>query len=279
MPYRRKSILWLIFVAAAFAMGIGTHGEIDLRRAAILIGLCFACELIDSGLGMGYGTILAPTLLFLGYEPQDIVPTVLLSELLSGFAASFFHHQIKNVELNLRGKDFVPAALLAGGSVAGVTAGVFIALNVPKAILSLGIGCIILMSGLFVVLLSRRSIAYSRWRMLLLSALASFNKAVSGGGYGPLVTSGQILSGVQSKASVGITSFAEAFTCLFAVILFLSKGGWINLELFIPMCAGALSSVPFAVFVINRSNEEHLKVVVGLLTISMGVLTIYRVLD
>ena len=32
------------------------------------------------------------------------------------------------------------------------------------------------------------------------AAVASFNKAVPGGGYGPLVTSGQILSGVQGKA-------------------------------------------------------------------------------
>lgn len=278
MSYRRKSIVWLALIAAAFAFGISSPREIDPGKAAILVALCFACELIDSGLGMGYGTILTPTLLFLGYEPQDIVPTILLSELLSGFAASFFHNEIKNVELSFRGRDFVPAAILAGGSVVGVTAGVLVALNVPKAVLNLGIGCIILTSGLFVVLLSRRVLKYSTWKMLLLSTVASFNKAVSGGGYGPLVTSGQILSGVESKASVGITSFAEAFTCLFAVTLFLIKGGWINMAVFIPMCAGALSSVPFAAFAINRFNAGRLKIVIGVISMSMGVLTIYKAL-
>lgn len=279
MPYRRNSTIWLLLIAAAFAIGIGIHSEMELRTAAILIGLCFACELVDSGLGIGYGTILTPTLLFIGYEPQDIVPTILLSELLSGFAAAFFHNEISNVELSFRGRNFFPAVILAGGSVAGVTAGVLIALSLPKAVLSMGIGSIILVSGLFVVLLSRRGIKYSPWKMLLLSTVASFNKAVSGGGYGPLVTSGQILSGVQTKASVGITSFAEAFTCLFAVTLFLIKGGSINWVVLIPMCAGALSSVPFAVFAINRSNEDHLKVFIGVLTISMGALTIYKALN
>lgn len=112
--------------------------------------------------------------------------------------------------------------------------------------------------------------------MLVLSAVASFNKAVSGGGYGPLVTSGQILSGVRGKASVGITSFAEAFTCLLAVTLFLVKGGWINLVVFVPMCAGALTSVPFSVFVINHARENLLKTVIGVVTMVMGALTIFK---
>lgn len=278
LSYRRKSSVWVLTIVGFFVLAVWIHGGIDLRTALMLVGLCFACELIDSGLGMGYGTILTPTLLLLGHQPQDIVPTVLLSELLSGFTASFFHHEIKNVELGFRGKDFKPAAILASGSIAGVTVGVLVAVHLPKGVLSMVIGCIILMSGLFVILLSRRVIEYRMWKMLILSAVASFNKALSGGGYGPLVTSGQILSGVQGKASVGITSFAEAFTCLLAVTLFLAKGGFINLVIFIPMCAGALISVPFAVFAINKSNEDHLKVVIGVLTLAMGALTIYKAL-
>ena len=279
MSYRRKSALWVSLIIGFFVLAGWIHGGIDLQEGLMLVGLCFACELIDSGLGMGYGTILTPTLLLLGYQAQDIVPTVLLSELLSGFTASFFHHEIKNVELSFRGKDFKPAAILACGSIAGVTIGVLVAVNLPKNMLSIAIGCIIFLSGLFVVLLSRRIIEYRKWKMLMLSAVASFNKALSGGGYGPLVTSGQILSGVQGKASVGITSFSEAFTCLFAVTLFLARGGFINLVVFIPMCAGALISVPFAVFAINKSNEAHLKIVIGVLTMTMGALTVYKALD
>jgi hypothetical protein len=261
-----------IFVVAAWL-----HEGVEIESALVLFGICFACELVDSGLGMGYGTILTPALLLLGYDARDIVPTVLLSELLSGFSAAFFHNEIKNVDLSLRGRDFRPALLLVAGSIGGVTAGVSLALSLPKATLNFGVGCIILLSGVFVLLFSRRAIAYKTWKMVALSAVASFNKAVSGGGYGPLVTSGQILSGVQTKASVGITSFAEAFTCLMGVTLFIVKGGMINVVVLIPMCTGALLSVPFSVFAINRTREGHLKVIIGVLTMCMGALTILKI--
>ena len=277
--YKCKGLFWIILVISLFALAIWSHGGIGLKDAAVLFGLCFVCELIDSGLGMGYGTILTPTLLLIGYDAHDIVPTVLLSELLSGFTASFFHNEIGNVALGFRSKDFKPAIILVSGSIAGVTAGVFLALSLPKNILNMGVGCIIFLSGFFVLLLSRRIIKYRSWKMVILSSVASFNKAVSGGGYGPLVTSGQILSGVQSKSSVGITSFAEAFTCLLAVSLFLIRGGWINLVVFIPMSAGALISVPFSVFVISKTREDLLKTIIGMLTMVMGAGTILKALS
>ena len=276
LAYRKKGGVWLALVFSAFLAALWFHPELEFASAVMLLGLCFACELIDSGLGMGYGTILIPVLLLLGFSPGDIVPTVLLSELLSGFSAAFFHHEIKNVDLHPRGKDFKPAMVLACGSLIGVTVGVLFAVNVSAQVLNMCIGCIILLSGLFVILLSGKVIIYRLWKMILLSSIASFNKAVSGGGYGPLVTSGQILSGVRGKSSVGITSFAEAFTCLFAVALFMCRGGYINFVILIPMLTGALSSVPFAVFAINKSNEDHLKIIIGVITMTLGGLTIYK---
>ena len=278
MSYQHKSLVWVLGVIALFITGLGFDESLRCERTYVILGLCFACELIDSSLGMGYGTILTPTLLLIGYSPADIVPTILISELLSGFAASFFHNEIHNVELGLRGRHLKPALLLAAGSVAGVTVGILLAFALPTTALRMLIGCIILLSGLFVVLWSRSGFQYRHWKILALATVASFNKAVSGGGYGPLVTSGQILSGVQGKAAVGITSFAEAFTCLLATILFLLKGGHINLVILIPMCTGALLSVPFSVFAVNKAKEDHLKILIGILTIVMGALTIYKTL-
>ena len=276
MRHLTRSMVWVVALVAAFAIAVGVRGHVDLRAALVVAFLCFACELIDSGLGMGYGTILTPTLLWIGYSPAEIVPTILLSELLSGFSAAFFHHHIDNVDLAPGGRDVGPASILASASVLGVTGGVFVAMRLPGEVLAVGIGCVILLSGLFVVLSTGRAIVYRRWRMMLLAVVASFNKAVSGGGYGPLVTSGQILSGVRGRASVGITSFAEAFTCLFAVALFLGQGGAIHFDLFLPMALGALLSVPFAVFAVRQANEDHLKIVIGVLTLCMGVVTIVK---
>ncbi len=47
-----------------------------------IILFAFICEYVDSSLGMGYGTTLTPLLLIMGYNPLQIVPAVLLSELI-----------------------------------------------------------------------------------------------------------------------------------------------------------------------------------------------------
>lgn len=279
MSYTTKSGFWIMTVLTLCGLAGWYHGQMDMDRSFMLFGLCFTCELIDSALGMGYGTILTPAMLFIGYGPEDIVPTILVSELISGFAAAFFHNEIKNVDLGLGGKDLKAAMILAGGSVVGVSLGVATALKLPDQVLRMAIGCVIVMSGLFVILLSQRAIVYRNWKMLVLSGIASFNKSLSGGGYGPLVTSGQILSGVKGKSAVGITAFAEAMTCLVATVLFMMQGGYVSARVFIPMCAGALISVPFSVFAINRAHEDHLKIVIGILTMVMGGFTIYKALE
>lgn len=274
--YVLRAGLWLGALLVLFVVSVLIRPGILTEGAIVLLAVCFACELIDSGLGMGYGTILTPTLLLMGFSPADIVPTILFSELLSGIAASFFHNELGNVDLRPRGSDLKKAVVLAVGSLAGVSVGVWVAMHVPRDPLRALIGCVILASGLFVVLMARRVVVYRRWKMIALACVASFNKAVSGGGYGPLVTSGQILSGVRGKSAVGITSFAEAATCLAAVTLFLLKGGYLNPDLLVPMLAGALSSVPFSTFAVHRTHETHLKLVIGILTTVMGALTIFR---
>ncbi len=49
-----------------------------------LLARSFVAEHVDSSTGMGYGTTLRPMLLLLGFGPQQIVPAVLLQELISG---------------------------------------------------------------------------------------------------------------------------------------------------------------------------------------------------
>jgi uncharacterized membrane protein YfcA len=276
VAYSKKARVWLVAIAGLFALALLLRPSMASERWIVLLGVCFACELIDSGLGMGYGTILTPTLLLLGYAPSDIVPTILFSELLSGAAATFFHGELGNIDFGPGGADRRRASILAAGSVVGVSAGVILAARVPDDALRVLIGCVILLSGMFVILLARRVVVYRVWKMVTLAGVASFNKAISGGGYGPLVTSGQILSGVQGKAAVGITSFAEAATCLVAVVLFLTQGGYLRFDLLVPMVAGALASVPFSAFAIHRTHEAHLKLVIGILTAGMGVLLLYK---
>ena len=270
-------MIWIITIIAFIIFSLSKEIVPFSYNGFLLLIICFLCELIDSSLGMGYGTTLTPILLAVGYEPLQIVPTILLSEFLSGLSASIFHHRAGNVDFtskNSRHRKI--AVVLALGSVVGVIVGVNLAIEIPTFILKLTIGIIITTAGIIILVFLNHSFAYRKWKMVSIASIASFNKALSGGGYGPLLTSGQILSGIKGKASVAITSFSESFTCLAAVILFMIRGHYISIELLIPVCAGALLSVPISANIVSKLNETYLKRAIAIFTIGLGLFTIIK---
>ncbi len=66
----------------------------------LVIPLAFLCEFVDSSLGMGFGTILSPVLLFMGFEALDVVPSILFSECITGMTAALAHHRVRNVDFH-----------------------------------------------------------------------------------------------------------------------------------------------------------------------------------
>lgn len=276
--WSRSKWAWLVSVVGLFVVITYWRGGSIGLGAVGLILLCFFCELLDSSLGMGYGTTLTPVLLAFGYEPLQLVPAVLFSEFVSGFAASYFHHETGNVDFSRGSRETRIALLLALGSVVGVAVGVNLAVQIPKNVLKLLIGGIITAAGVTIWAFYHHTFAYRTWKMFLLAAVASFNKALSGGGYGPLMTSGQMLSGIRGKGAVGITSFAEGFTCLVGVILFLGHGQRFDYDLMIPMVAGASLSIPFSSEFVKRMDEGHLEKAIAAFTIVLGLFTISKVL-
>jgi len=54
----------------------------DFWLTAIMVTLSsFVMEVVDAAMGMGYGTILTPVLLMVGFDPLQVVPAVLVSQL------------------------------------------------------------------------------------------------------------------------------------------------------------------------------------------------------
>jgi uncharacterized membrane protein YfcA len=249
---------------------------VDLFEFFILvIVLAFFCEYIDSSLGMGYGTALTPILLILGYNPLQIVPAVLLSELISGLSAAFFHHRLKNVNFNIGNSDFKIAFIMAGCSIFGVLAAVYIALNLPVFYVKLYIGLLVFSMGILILVTLNRMYKFSWGKIVSIGLLAAFNKGISGGGYGPLVTSGQILTGVKSKNAIGITSLAEGLTCLVGVIIYFKyTNHTIEWDLAPSLVLGAILSVPFATYTVKKFKESRLRLIVGISTLILGLVTL-----
>jgi len=63
--------------------------------AGLFIGvglLAFTCMLIDSSLGMMYGTLLSPVLIIMGYDARVVVPSILLSQAVGGLMGTIRHN-------------------------------------------------------------------------------------------------------------------------------------------------------------------------------------------
>ncbi|MGB7294261.1 MAG: sulfite exporter TauE/SafE family protein [Candidatus Aminicenantales bacterium] len=248
-----------------------------LELAVIVIILAFICEYIDSSLGMGYGTTLTPLLLLFGFKPLQIVPSILLSEFITGLLASFFHHRHRNVNFRKGTLDLKIAGLMGALSVVGALVAVFVAVKLPTFYLKLYIGLIVLAMGVIILITRRRTFAFSWKKLSILGLLAAFNKGISGGGYGPIVTGGQIISGVASKSAVGITSLAEGLTCLVGVgAYFAVTNHTIDWQLAPYLVTGAVLSVPLATLTVKKMKGSNLKIAVGVATLALGIFTLAK---
>ena len=243
-----------------------------------VVALAFVCELVDSSLGMGYGTTLTPILLLLGYEPLDVVPAVLFSEFITGVLAGVFHHEFGNVDLKPGTRDFKTAALLATLSTVGVLLAVAIAVRLPAWVVKLYIGILVLAIGLMILRNSNRQVPFSWRRMGLLGFLAAFNKGISGGGYGPVVTGGQILAGVRGRSAVGIASLAEGITSIIGVTIYYASGASVSWHLVPSLLFGAALSVPLAAYVVSRIPTGRLTLLIGGLSTTLGGYALVRLL-
>ena len=114
-------------------------------------------------------------------------------------------------------------------------------------------------------------------KIFILRSVAAFNKGISGEGYGPIVTGGQLLSGIKGNHAVGITSLAEGLTCIVGVIIFVASPESIDWSLAPSLIIGALFSVPFCTFIVKNFSTKIFKISIGTLTFLLGVVTLIKV--
>ncbi|MFH1675755.1 MAG: sulfite exporter TauE/SafE family protein [bacterium] len=283
---RKLLIVWAITMVLSFGTLISIqlfslkplHPIIELwsPNFFLIALLALICEFVDSTLGMGYGTTLTPILLLFGFDPLKVVPAILVSQLITGFSGAISHMQAGNVDLSRKSMGLKVAMVLGACSIVGAVIAVNVALNISKEALLLFIGFIIFIVGVIIILTRNRSFGFSWIKIIVLGIIASFNKGLSAGGYGPLVTGGQVLSGVGGKQVIGITSLAEGLTCLVGVTMYVVKGELRDLSLTLAMALGAISSLPFCAYTVRRMAQRWLVSLIGLLTLILGAVTLLK---
>lgn len=268
--------------------------EITVTLFVVVAILALLCEYMDASIGMGYGTTLTPLLLIIGFSPLKVVPAVLLGQLAGGLIGGFAHHRVGNISLDfrrderlikerLRGLGYLPRSfdskvifILAVCGIVGALVGVFSAVNIPGVFLKTYIGVMVLAIGMVILIRGSRQSTFS-WKGLIgVGLVSSFNKGISGGGYGPLVTGGQIISGRETRSSVGSTTLAEAIVCIVGFLGYVLIKGNIFWILAAATSIGSVIAAPFAAITVRKVNTEKLRFAIGLATIVLGALTLAK---
>lgn len=256
----------------------------------LLILAAFVCELIDSSLGMLYGTILSPLLIIIGYDPLVVVPSILFSQAIGGIIASIMHHRLKNVDFNVKSELLENLAALGYiesfkrnvstdlkvvfcVTILGVIATVIAALtavNIPRVALKSYIGILVLAMG--IILLLRSRFEFSWKKILGIGILSSFNKGISGGGFGPVVTSGQLISGRQVKRSISATTLSEAPICIFGFLTYLITKGLATWNLVLLLSIGAIIGAMIGPHITAKfKSERKVKISMGIIVTLLGI--------
>lgn len=248
-------------------------------KPLILFAIAFCCEFVDSSLGMGYGTTFTPLLILMGYDLRTIVPVILLSEFVTGMTAGGFHHALGNAQFTRHSRDSRIAAVLVTTGIFGALIAVQFLVSIPRYWARLYFALMITAMGVIIIVNRNASYRFSWKKILGLGLLSSFNKGMSGGGYGPLVVGGQLLSGCNAKNAVACTSLSESFVCLAGLIGFAAKGIFPALPLAVPIVAGALLSAPCASMMTRYLDHKiDLKQLVGVIVLLLGIVCLVKVL-
>ena len=156
-----------------------------------------------------------------------------------------------------------------------------------KFAVKLYIGVMVLSMGVLILVYIRRQMHFSLKKIILIGALAGFNKGISGGGYGPLAVSGQILSGRDGKNAIASTSLSEGVICFVGVVATLitnlisshASGGPFDIGdwgLSLYLIIGAVLSTPLAALTTKKVESKWLKIVVAIVTILLGSFTLIK---
>ncbi len=238
-----------------------------------IVGLL--AQLVDGTLGMGFGIISSSVLLAQGIHPALASASVNAAKLPTTFTAAISHFVHKNHTWKLL------LALGLFGSLGGILGAMLLTSLKGKILFHLinayllGVGGLIIYRGL-------RDIVPHGLPKFFAHGVGFLGGMVEGigGSWGPIVTTGLLGAGVESRYAIGSTNIAEFFVSLsvflsfvFAFLIGHWQGGADWHTVFLPVAGLVVGGIPAALaggYLSKIAPRRELTVVVGMLAIAIG---------
>ena len=249
----------------------------------LLVVLSFSAAFLDAAVGVGYGTMLTPLLILLNLPVLEIIPAVLLAQIVAAAITALFYYIHGNIEFTRTSEDSQIAIILSLAGIFGATIAItlfFTIFSINPVLLQIYIAIALLLVGILVLIQFRWQLTPSR--IFTIGAIAAVNKGLSGGCYTPIVAGGLLLSGRTNKQAIGVTKVAKAVTSITAVILYILLGRLIFdqyfIQLAIPLTIGTLIAAPLASYLVKRTQSHQITILIGITISFLGIFTLLKTL-
>jgi len=247
-------------------------------RYLSLLFFAFLAELVDGGLGMGFGVSLTTLLLSSGVGTAIASASVHFTEIATTLFSGVSHFKFGNVDKRI----FVTLAIsgVIGGSI-----GAFFAVKLQDiTIIRPIISSIMLLMGLLIIVkyIRKRDILQQEYatphkkHLIPLGLFASFVDAIGGGGWGPISTPVLVVNNAHPTKAIGSVNFAEFFVTLSISVTFFLTLPEIRWEIIIPMTIGGIITAPVAALITKSLPHKVLGIFVGMLIIFLSLRTILK---
>jgi len=236
----------------------------------LLIGI-FA-QLVDSTLGMGYGTTCTSFLLSFGVNPAISSMAVHVAEMFTTGASAISHYKFKNINEKLVLRLLIPGVL-------GAVTGAYLLSDVIDgevikpyiALYMMILAIVIILKGL------RKKIVKKETKQIgLLAVFGGFMDSIGGGGWGPIVTSTLMGRGGDPRYTIGSVNtaeFAVAFSSGITFILFEGISGW---RVIAGLIVGGVIAAPIGAYLVNKIPRKPITILVGVLLVFLSLRTLIK---
>lgn len=252
-----------------------------MRKLIVLAIVGLLAQLVDGGLGMGYGATSSTLLVLVGLTPLVASASVHFSELGTNLASGVAHWRLRNV-------DWQVVARIAGPGAVGAFLGATVLAALSTAWATPIMAGILAMLGIYIIvrfIVGVRPQLKKRLTAKFLAPLglfAGFIDATGGGGWGPVATpallSGGRLEPRKVIGSVDTAEFAVSGAASLGFLIAIGASG-IHWGFALALLAGGLVAAPFAAYLVKIAPAYLLGVAVGGVILLTNTRTLFSALD
>lgn len=243
--------------------------ETETLLLIALIG--FVAQLVDSSIGMAFGSLSSSLLLAIGFPPQALSATVHMAEIFGGSASATAHWRMGNFDTAIFKKLALPAIIGAG-------LGAFLVTRFDNDALRPWLGVYFVVIGTVILLKTLRPalVRVIKTHREVLGFFGGFLDAFGGAGWGEFVSSGLLLRGHDIKPVIGTLVTVEFMVAVCVSVVFFGTIGITAWPAIIAMALGAIAAAPLGAWACKKVPAKPLTLAVGAVIILNGVISAWR---